>query len=254
MASLPPLTSPQADALAGKVLRHCVDAGVLPDPGPPPAGGDGDLWDEFHRLRTHLTPRVNVPVTALTPLLARVLFGAGAMARPERVAVLGCYAGNLMMWLTARGFGPHARYAGRSALGVDVDGEAVALARGNADAAGFRNTDLRTHDAFRAEELMAQGGAADSGRKSGFLDALLIDIDEPVKRKTGYLALLEKWLPFLAPGALVIAHDVVHPRFAAGMKGYLDFVSGPGFAASTTLPVDECGVALSRLHDGPPRR
>ena len=105
-------------------------------------------------------------------------------------------------------------------------------------AAGFRGASVHTADAFDAERLAG-------GR--GPFDAVLIDIDEPVRRKAGYLQLLRLWLPHLAPGALVLAHDVLHPRFAGELKDYLDFVSGPGFAASTTLPVDECGVALSVL-------
>ncbi|MEU1476224.1 class I SAM-dependent methyltransferase [Streptomyces sp. NPDC005760] len=231
MTTLPPLTSRQADALADRLLEHCAAAGVLP-----PAAGEP--WEEFHRLRAHLTPRVDVPMTSLTPLLARILFAVGGRARPARIAVLGSYAGNLMMWLTAQGFGPHRSYEGLEALGADVDEEAVALARRNLVAAGFRGTSVHTADAFDAERLS-------KGR--GPFDAVLIDIDEPVRRKAGYLPLLRRWLPHLAPGALVLAHDVLHPRFAGELKNYLDFVSGPGFAASTTLPVDECGVALSVL-------
>ncbi|MFH8588709.1 O-methyltransferase [Streptomyces celluloflavus] len=176
-------------------------------------------------------------MTALTPLMARVLHACGAAVRPEGVAVLGSYAGNLMMWLTAAGFGPFRQYAGQLAVGVDVDEEAVLLARANFSMAGYQNMQFRTNDAFStAGSLMV-----------GAVDALLIDIDDPVERKGGYLSLLQTWLPYLSPGALVIAHDVVHPRFAESLKGYLDFVSGPPFVASTTLPVDECGVAVSAL-------
>lgn len=232
MSDLPTLTPQQADTLAEKVLTHCVESGVLTD------RALGTSWDEFHHLRARLTGSVDIPMTSLTPLLARVLFAVGGAARPARVAVLGSYAGNLMMFLTAQGFGPGAAYDGRLALGVDVDESAVALARNNLASAGYHNALMCAADAFDAEAL---------ARPSGPFDALLIDIDDPVERKGGYTRLARRWLPHLAPGALVLAHDVVHPRFTPGMREYLDFVEGPEFAATTTLPIDACGISISVL-------
>ncbi|WP_432020714.1 class I SAM-dependent methyltransferase [Streptomyces sp. 1222.5] len=231
MSSLPRLTGPQADALADRFLAHCRTAGVL-DPDAPSVS-----WPEFHAFRAHLQTAFEVPTTTLTPLAARVLYGLAAARRPATIATLGCFAGNLMAWTSGPGFGPRPLYPGRRSLGLDVAAEPVALASGNLRRAGF---------APGARAVM--GDAFDAAEHSGEdrWDLLLIDIDVPGARKSGYARLLERWLPHLAPGALVVAHDVCHPVFAWDLRDYPAFAEDRGAVASTTLPVDACGFEVSR--------
>lgn len=254
MAAPSGLTARQADALADRVLERCRAAGVV-------AGDDVD-WPRFHAFRDELRRTFDVPTTTLTPLAARVLYGLSEMARPAAVAVLGCFAGNLMAFTTGPVLGPFSgagdgRRGGdpgeaapsaalpaaapaaprRQALGLDVDAAAVRTARGNFARAGFaESVRVETGDAFDA-------AAHAAGTR---WDLLLIDIDVPGARKSGYLRLLERWLPYLAPGALVVAHDVCHPVFRWDLASYRAFVSEAGAAASLTLPVDDCGLEVSR--------
>lgn len=231
MARIPALTVRQTDALADRVLAHCRAEGVTDPDAPAPS------WPGFHAFRGKLQETFDIPTTTLTPLAGRVLYGLAAARRPASVAVLGCYAGNLLAWTAGPGFGPGATYEGRRALGLDVDAPAVALANGNLRRAGFGpGATAVTGDAFDAD-----GHAA--GRK---WDLLLIDVDVPGSRKSGYARLLERWIPHLAPGALVIAHDVCHPVFRWDLGSYQDFVLASGAAASTTLPIDECGLEATR--------
>lgn len=231
MSSLPRLTGTQADALAGRFLEHCRGAGVLD------AGAPEVSWAEFHAFRAKLAASFEVPTTTLTPLAARVLYGLAAARRPATVATLGCFAGNLMAWVSGPGFGPGPRYPGRRSLGLDVAAEPVALAEGNLRRAGFApGAGAVVGDAFEA----AEHSAGDRW------DLLLIDIDVPGSRKSGYARLLERWLPHLAPGALVIAHDVCHPVFAWDLRDYAAFAKDRGAIATTTLPVDDCGFEVSR--------
>ncbi|USQ84482.1 class I SAM-dependent methyltransferase [Streptomyces phaeoluteigriseus] len=231
MNALPRLTAPQADALAERFLDHCRTAGVL-DPEAPAVP-----WADYHAFRARLISSFQVPTTTLTPLAARVLYGLAAAHQPATVATLGCFAGNLMAWVSGPGFGPRPLYPGRRSLGLDVDAAPVALASDNLRRAGF---------APGAEAVVGDAFEAAGHSAGGPWDLLLIDIDVPGSRKSGYARLLERWLPHLAPGALVVAHDVCHPVFAWDLRDYPAFATEHGAVATTTLPVDACGLEVSR--------
>ncbi|MET7472985.1 class I SAM-dependent methyltransferase [Streptomyces sp. NPDC005648] len=230
-AAVPPtLTVAQTDALADRMLDHCRERGVLP---PAPQG----LWQGYHRLRSRLYETVTIPDTHLTPLAARLLYGIAVARRPRRLAVLGCYAGNLLSWVAGPGFAPQACYPGIRAVGLDVDAAAVALAERNLRSAGYAPGAVAVcADAYAADDFTAQGP----------WDLVLIDVDEPGARKAGYHRVLERWAPHLAPGAVVVAHDVRHPAFADDLAGYAGHARGQGAVATTTLPVDVCGLEVSR--------
>ncbi|OKJ72760.1 O-methyltransferase [Streptomyces sp. CB02460] len=233
----PALTVAQTDALASKMLDHCREQGVLPSA---PQG----LWSGYHQLRSRLYDTFTVPDTHLTPLAARLLYGIAAVHQPRRLAALGCYAGNLLGWLAGPGFGPQACYPGTRALGLDVDGAAAALAERNLRAACYGpGAGAVRADAYAADDFTAEGP----------WDLVLIDVDEPGARKAGYHRVLERWAPHLAPGAVVVAHDVQHPAFADDLAGYARYARRQGAVATTTLPVDVCGLEVSRW-PGPPRR
>ncbi|MFM9448274.1 O-methyltransferase [Streptomyces acidiscabies] len=224
------LTVAQTDALADRMLGHCAQRGILP-------AATVDLWPGYHRLRSRLYDTFTVPDTHLTPLAARLLYGVAALHRPRRLAVLGCYAGNLLGWLAGPGFGPDARYDGVHAIGLDTDAQAVALATQNLRVAGYR---------AQAAAVCADAYAAADFAGQGPWDLVLIDVDEPGARKAGYHRVLERWAPHLAPGAVVVAHDVRHPAFAQDLAGYATATRTHGAVATTSLPVDICGLEISR--------
>jgi predicted O-methyltransferase YrrM len=229
VAGRPQLTVRQTDALASKVLAHCRSAGLV-DTVP-----TDDDWATFHAFRQRLYDTFEVPDTTLTPLSARVLYGLALARRPLRVATLGCYAGNLYAWVSGPGFGPERVYDGELALGIDVDTDAVELARRNVARAGFTRAEPVVGDAF--DPSLATRGP---------WDMVLVDIDVPGSRKSGYPRVVELWAPHLAPGALVVAHDVCHPAFRWDLRCYHDFILEAGAETSTTLPIDDCGLEVSR--------
>ncbi|WP_035799130.1 O-methyltransferase [Kitasatospora mediocidica] len=231
----PQLTIAQTDLLAQRMVEHCVRAGVLPTA---PEG----LWEGYHRLRPLLYDAFEIPDTHLTPLAARLLYAVATIHRPQRVAVLGCYAGNLLGWVTAPGFGPTASYQGTHAVGLDVDADALVTAEGNLRRAGFGPA---------AVVVRADAYAAADFAHLGPWDLVLVDIDEPGARKAGYARLVERWAPNLAPGALVLAHDVRHPVFQWDLRDYAARLLDLGAEASTSLPVDVCGIEITRWGTAP---
>lgn len=233
MKVAPRLSVAQTDALATKLLEHAHQAGVLR------AAPSERLWPDFHQLRDRLYQSFEVPDTTLTPLAARVLYGLAAIRQPRRVVVLGCYAGNLMAFTCGPVCGPFAT-AGATALGLDVDANAIALAGANFRRAGYTGTRAVCGDAFAADDHAGQVP----------VELLLVDIDVPGARKSGYLRVVETWMPYLAPGALIVAHDIAHPKFAWDLRCYREFMLASGAEGSTSLPADVCGLEVSRWRAG----
>lgn len=78
------------------------------------------------------------------------------------------------------------------------------------------------------------------------IDLLFIDVDSETDGKASYAALLRQAHPKLAPGALVLAHDITHPWFRGDMVPYRELVADRGlFRSSATLEIDPCGLEVT---------
>jgi predicted O-methyltransferase YrrM len=215
-----------ADKLAERALRRLVEGGLIPDA---PLPG----WGDYRRFRQRVRDTFQVPQTTVTPLMARLLYGIAYIARPARILVVGSYYGNTLVWLAGPGFGPHAEYEGGQALGVDVDAEATGGARANLARLGMR-----------AEVQVLDGHHAGA---CGY-DLVLLDADDPVRRKAVYRTLLAALRPNLGPGALVLAHDICVPLFADDMAAYK--AAARDIGDSMSLEIDACGLEISRVGVG----
>lgn len=222
-----------ADQLVERVLSRAVSAGLLPARPLPD-------WTAFRAFRERVRRTFEVPDTSITPIMARLLYGVAYLAQPARVLVAGGYYGNTLVWLAGPGFGPEAMYHGELALSVDIDATAVAGARANFVRLG---TDARV----RLE--VCDGHRTDPS--AGPFDLVLLDADDPISRKAVYLSLLDALYPLIAPGGLVLAHDIRVPLFATQLAAYQQVVRAPErFAGSLSLEIDPCGLELSRTVGG----
>lgn len=227
------LTRRVADELAGRVVDAAIEAGIVPAANPEPPD-----WARFAAFRHHVEEAFTVPETSITPLLARVLYGIAHAARPRRVLGIGTYAGNGVVWLLGPGFADNGTYLADAAAALDVDGDATELARGNFARLGtLPAVDCLTLDGHRAAAELDAGW-----------DAVWLDAEDPDAGKAVYLTLLDALRPALAPGCLVLAHDVCVPKFREQLAPYLAAVRRPEeFAGSVSLELDECGLEVSRL-------
>lgn len=222
------LPTPVANELASRILAKLVEAGVL--------RGEAPDWDRYLRFRERVRERFDVPETTITPLMARVLYGVAALARPRRILGIGTYAGNALVWLAGPGFGPDPSYRGELAVGVDTDEDATRLARENFDRLG----------AGSQVRLLALDGHRAAEEVEGPWDLLLLDADDPVTRKGIYLSLLDALYPHVADGGLVLAHDIHVPLFREDMSRYRAAVSDERrFRLTAPLEIDECGLEVS---------
>lgn len=218
-----------ADQLAERILNQAASEGLLP----PLTPFD---WRRYHDFHDQVSACFSVPATSITPLMARVLYGISATAKPKRVLIVGAYAGNAMVWLTGPGFGLKTLYPGTKALGIDIDRDATELARANFSALGV---DSRI-------ELLCADALEVTPKLEGPWDLVFLDAEDPRTGKAIYLDLFQRYSPHLRPGGLLLAHDICVPKFTNDLAGYRDAVRDPAhFRRSAPLEIDPCGLELS---------
>jgi len=228
-----PATEPdnaaELDDLTVNILSRLCHAGLLPASAPVfPA-------DRFRELDALVREGFDVPHTTMTALARRVLFGIAATARPATIVVLGSFVGYAAVWL----FGPallrEPLFRTASLIACDVFEPAVTQARKNFSVFGVGAVDLRVQDAAQLLEEF-----------SGLIDMLYIDVDSEETGKRMYADLLRIAITRLAPGALVLAHDVTHPFYIKDVADYQKMVRDRRlFRMTATLEIDPCGLEVT---------
>jgi predicted O-methyltransferase YrrM len=193
----------------------------------------GIQWDEYARLKEVIENNYLVPMTACTPIMARFLFALGEALRPQHIVGLGTFVGYCASWLIGL---PRADKRLTLTELVDIDSAANEMARANC-------SHLRYGDRLRVID-----SSAESFIDSLFepVDALFIDVDDPLRGKHHYTDLLEQISPKLAPGAVVVAHDSLVPRFKEDFKRFHNYVeTSELYDGPWVLPIDAYGLSLA---------
>lgn len=224
----PPEDPAEIEDLAAKVLSHLSEAGFFPAPAVAP--------DSFEQLDAIVRAGFHVPHTTMTPLARRVLFGIATAVQPATAVVLGSFVGYATVWLFGPALLPEPLFRPRRLIACDVFPPAIEQARQN-------------FSVFGAESLIEWcivDAASLLNNYSGTIDLLYIDVDSEHAGKTAYADLLERAVPYLAPGALVLAHDVTHPYYREDVQPYLDAVRDRQvFRKTATLGIDPCGLEVT---------
>ncbi|MFL6127730.1 MAG: O-methyltransferase [Mycobacteriales bacterium] len=225
-----PPDAAELDELTEVLLGKLAAAGLVPAERPPfPAAA-------FHALDERVRAAFTVPHTTMTPLARRLLFGLAAARQARDVLVLGSFVGYAAVWVFGPALPPDPLYRADSLLACDVLGPAVDAATANFGALGAA-------DAVR----VVRSDAADLlARLDRPVDLLYLDVDSPEEGKRGYAPLLTAALPRLAPGALVLAHDVTHPFYRDDVAPYLALTRDrEHFRRTATVEVDPCGLEIT---------
>jgi predicted O-methyltransferase YrrM len=216
------------DSAATRALEQLRAWGFLDRP------GERVDWQQFHNLRKLVRERFDVPQTSITPLMARVLFGLAWLTRPGSIVVAGSYFGNALVWLA----GPSCLGQGTArSLGIDPDSHASEGCRRNFASIGAPRVDVLSQDARVVLADLAQP-----------IDLLLLDAEEASSGKRLYRELLELAEGKLRPGALVLAHDVLVPKFQGDLAPYMELVRDRSrYRCTATLAIDKCGLEVTRV-------
>ncbi|MCA2960184.1 MAG: hypothetical protein IOD12_08020 [Silvanigrellales bacterium] len=191
------------------------------------------IWQE--RVRSAL----NVPETSFSPRMERVLYGLAHAFEPKTTVFLGSY----------RGYG--AAFAGAHALECsggpesrarlwccDVSAEDSAFCRNGFGLIAHSDTYVvETLDAFDFIERLER------------IDCLVLDVDCPMRGKAIYAPLLEAALRKMNSHGIVLAHDVLVPRFSEDLMPYLKSVADPArFLWTRRVSLDDAGLEVSCVY------
>jgi len=214
-------------AVVDEALRALVDAGVLPH-------AEYNL-DKFLTHRQAVRDLFEIPWTAITPRMQRLIYAINAIKRPNNMIAAGVYCGNTFISNAGAAVGPGAVYTAENLIGIEIVSEEAERAERN----------VRRIDPTGVARVVA-ADAVDVVREfDGRIDLLYLDADGAGGRGKGvYLDILEAGLDRMPPGSIVLAHNSAN--CFERLKFYLDFVRDPAnMSASVNVIFDPEGLEVS---------
>lgn len=196
----------------------------------------------FERLRAAVREHFVFPWTSITPVMERLLYAIGATVQPKSVCCVGIFGGNTLIWNVGAGTGPGQVYEPSELVGCEIVADHVEQARDNFAKIGAP-CDIRQEDGHVTVQSLRHA-----------IDLLYLDANggphHPDPRQRGkriYTTLLEAAYDYLAPGALIIAHDTVPEWFVRDAGCYFELCRDRSrFAQSVEVRIDEMGVEITQ--------
>jgi len=222
------LESPEREiAVVDKALSTLVSAGILPH----------QHYDQARFLahRQAVAERFDMPWTAITPRMQRLLYAVNAIVQPANLLAAGVFCGNTFISNAGAGVGPGGYYQAERLIGVEIVAEEAERAERN----------VRLIDPSGVARVVA-ADAIDVAREwEGTIDLLYLDADGvDGQGKDVYKDILDAAMPHLAPEAVLLAHN--SHNCAGRMARYLDFVRDGGAFSSVNVVFDIEGLEVSR--------
>ena len=176
-----------------------------------------------------------IPWTAITPRMQRLLYAISAIAQPANMIAAGIFCGNTFISNAGAAVGPGACYRAKQLIGVEIDPEKAALAEGN----------VRKIDPTGVARIVAEDAVVTVRDLPGTVNLLYLDADgTPATGKGIYLTILQAAWDRLPAGAIVLAHNSVN--CAARLENYLRFVRDEShMRASVNVIFDIEGLEVS---------
>ncbi len=176
-----------------------------------------------------------IPWTAITPRMQRLIYAINAIAQPRNMLAAGVFCGNTFISNAGAAVGPGACYQAEQLVGVEIKPEEAERAERN----------VRKIDPTGVARIVA-ADAVDIARDwSGPIDLLYLDADGAGGRGKGvYLDILEAAWGKMHPGSIVLAHNSVNA--AERLQHYLEFVRDEANCrASVNVIFDPEGLEVS---------
>jgi predicted O-methyltransferase YrrM len=217
-------------AVVDEALASLVEASIIPH----------DQYGQKNMLahRMGVRERFDIPWTAISPRMQRLLYAINAIVQPQVMVAVGVFCGNTFISNAGAAIGPGSCYRATHMVGIEIRPHEAARARRNVEAL------LTAQDAGTTVEIVAADGIPWLQRTEETIDLLYLDADGPGGTKSIYLELLLAALHALPRGSLVLAHNSVNSAHSLG--DYLTHVRDPAhFRASVNLVVDDQGLEVS---------
>jgi len=215
------------EAIVDAALRALVSAGII-------AHADYDRG-RFLAHRRAVAELFEIPWTAITPRVQRLLYSVNAVKRPRVMIAAGVFCGNTFISNAGAAVGPGACYVAEELVGVEVIAAEAQRAERN----------VRRIDPTGTARVVAAEAVEFVRRFARPIDVLYLDADGAGGRGKGvYLDILEACWERLPPGAVVIAHNSVNN--ARSLEHYLSFGRDPTrMRASLNVAIVGEGVEIS---------
>jgi len=214
-------------AAVDEALSALCEAGVLPHP----------EYDHAKMAahRQAVRDLFEIPWTAITPRMQRLLYAINAIKQPANMIAAGVFCGNTFISNAGAAVGPGACYTARQLIGVEIVPEEAARAERN----------VRRLDPTGVARVVPADAVPFVASFTEPIHLLYLDADgTPSRGKGVYLDILEAGYDRMPPGSLVLAHNSANA--ADRLKNYLAFVRDPAhFKASVNVIFDVEGLEVS---------
>ena len=176
-----------------------------------------------------------IPWTAITPRMERLLYAINAIMQPATMIAAGVFCGNTFISNAGAAVGPGACYRASALIGVEIKPEEAARAERN----------VRGIDPTGVAQVVAGDAVEFVEAFREPIHLLYLDADGTDGRGKGvYLDILRAGHDRMSPGSLVLAHNSVN--CADRLSDYLAFVRDPvHFRASVNVILDPEGMEVS---------
>lgn len=190
---------------------------------------------KFLAFRQAVAEQFEIPWTAITPRMQRLLYAINAIAQPQVMIAAGVFCGNTFISNAGAAVGPGAVYTARDLVGVEIKPEEAERAERN----------VRRIDPTGVARVVAADAVDFVAEYPHPIGLLYLDADGDGRRGKGiYLDILERAWDKMKPGSIVLAHNSVNCE--AMLKHYLQFVRDErNFRASVNMVVDGEGLEVS---------
>ncbi len=223
--ALEPLTS--EIAVVDGALGVLQEAGVLPH----------TRYDHAKMLahRQAVRESFDIPWTAITHRMQRLLYAVNAIVQPENMIAAGVFCGNTFISNAGAAVGPGACYTARQLIGIEIIPEEADRAERN----------VRRIDPTGVARVVAADAVPFVAAFGEPVQVLYLDADgTPEQGKGVYLDILQGCYDRMPAGGVVLAHNSVNS--ADRLTHYLEFVRDPEIMrASVNVIFDVEGLEVS---------
>jgi len=214
-------------AVVDGVLKLLNELGILPH-----------TKYDHEKMLTHrqaVIDNFEIPWTAITPRMQRLLYAVNAIIQPENMIAAGVFCGNTFISNAGAGAGPGASYTAKNLIGVEIKPEEAERAERN----------VRRIDPTGVARVVAEDAVDTVTNFPDPIKVLYLDADGDKGRGKGiYLEILQACYDKMPPGSVVLAHNSVNA--AERLKDYTKFVRDPAnFRASVNVVFDIEGLEIS---------
>lgn len=217
----------QEIAVVGEVLEGLVAAGILPH-------ADYD-HGKLLAHRQAVAELFEIPWTAITPRMQRLLYAINAIRQPPVMIAAGVFCGNTFISNAGAAVGPGACYQAKDLVGVEIKPEEAERAERN----------VRRLDPTGVARVVAADAVDIVRDYPETIEVLYLDADGDAARGKGiYLDILQTAWDKMPAGSIILAHNSVN--CAERLQHYLAWVrDSANCRASVNVILDGEGLEVS---------